>query len=63
MKIIIHTDADLTPPGKRTVRVVTLTNMGRPVRRIRLYVAGKIYHTMEATDENMMRAQDWLERR
>lgn len=43
-KIIIHTDADLTPKGKRMARWVRTTKDGRKCNsRVRWYVGGKIY--------------------
>lgn len=39
-KIVIQTDADFTPPGKRRVRVVTCSNGHK---QIRAYVSGRRY--------------------
>jgi hypothetical protein len=60
LAIIIQTDADFTPAGKRTVRVVELTAMGRPVRRIRWYVSGRIYNTLPVNSETTALSQEWV---
>lgn len=39
-KIIIQTNADFTPKGKRTARVVQTSRGGR---QLRWYVGGKLY--------------------
>lgn len=39
-KIVIHTDADFTPKGKRTARIVTTSRGGKSLR---WYVGGKIF--------------------
>lgn len=39
--IVIKTDRDLTPPGKRSIRIVTL----RRGQAIRWYLDGRIYAT------------------
>lgn len=38
-KIVIQTDADFTPKGKRRVRIVRTTRG----RQVRCYVSGRIY--------------------
>src|ERR1039458_2508131 len=60
-KIIIHTDHDLTPDGKRNWRVVSLTSMGRPVSRIRWYVSGRIFRTLTLTGDNLTLSQQWVD--
>lgn len=56
MKIVIQTDADFTPAGKRRVRVVQ-TFGGR---QLRLYVAGRIYQRLAPTAENFLMAAKWV---
>jgi len=57
IKIVIHTDLDLTPAGKRTARI------GRPVpsgQRLCWYVAGRIYRQLPMTKENVQLTHDWI---
>lgn len=56
--VVINTDSDLTPEGKRTARVVQL----RQGPYIRWYVSGRIYRTLKNTKENASLTSDWLER-
>lgn len=59
-KIVIQTNADFTPAGKRMVRVVSHARSGKKIAKsIRLYVAGKIYATLPITEENMKLAMEW----
>lgn len=53
-RIVIHTDRDLTPAGKRTARMVTL----RQGLRIRWYVGGRIYMTRPAGD--VVITKEWI---
>lgn len=53
-KIIIHTDADFTPPGKR--RAATAYG-----NRIRWYVSGRIYRTLAITAENIALSRRWVD--
>lgn len=55
MKIIIQTNADFTPKGKRTAR--------QPYGRteIRWYVSGRIYHRLPGTAANLTLTQQWME--
>lgn len=57
-KIVIQSDADFTPPGKRTARVVTLNSPAGEVRRIRWYVSGRIYDTRPIEDDSITR--EWI---
>jgi hypothetical protein len=59
MKITIQTDADFTPMGKRRVRVVTLD---RGARRIRWYVAGRIYNQLPVTIDAVELSRKWAAR-
>lgn len=57
IKITIQTNADFTPPGKRSARIVTHT---RGVRLLWFYVSGKRYRSLAPTAENLAMAQDWI---
>lgn len=60
MKIVIQTDADFTPKGKRTARVVTVSGrMGRG-QQLRWYVGGKLYRRLSASSENVKITNEWL---
>lgn len=54
--IVIHTDRDLTPPGKRTAKVVQL----RGGAHIRWYVGGKIYSTRANTPAQAAVTRNWI---
>jgi hypothetical protein len=56
IKIVIQTDADFTPPGKRTARVITT----RSGRQLRWYVAGRIYRRLPVSVDNVALTKDWL---
>lgn len=59
-EIVIPTDQDLTPPGKRTVRVVRhLLSGRRSDSMIRWYVGGKAYRTLPLTNSNVELSADW----
>lgn len=59
-KIVIHTDADLTPKGKRGARVVeTRTAMGKG-HQLRWYVGGRLYNWLRPTDENIKLTNEWM---
>jgi len=52
-------DADFTPKGKRTARLVTLRSpMGR-VQRLRMYVGGRIFRQLPFTAENVAMIREW----
>lgn len=57
LKIVIHTDKDLTPAGKRTARVVQTDRGGR---QLRWYVSGRIYAQMPVTLEKVALTQEWM---
>lgn len=58
-KITIQADADFTPAGKRTARIVSLRGaMGR-VRMIRWYVGGRIYNQLAVTQDNVALTYKW----
>ncbi len=60
MNITIQTNADFTPSGKRSVRIVRHARSGKKIAQsIRLYVAGKIYATLPITIENMKMVEEW----
>jgi hypothetical protein len=60
LNIVIQTDADFTPKGKRTARVVTLKNSMGKVSRIRWYVSGRIYRTLPMTTETKAITREWI---
>jgi hypothetical protein len=57
MKIVMQTNADFTPLGKRTARIVQTTGGGR---QLRWYVGGKLYHRLAPTDANLALTREWL---
>lgn len=59
MKIVIQTNADFTPKGKRAAKIVTLKNGFGSVQRLRWYVGGRIYRTLAITPENISLTNDW----
>lgn len=59
-KIVIHTDADFTPAGKRTARCITLRSAFGTVQRIRWYVSGRIYRTLPITHDNVKLTNEWM---
>ena len=54
--IVIHTDRDLTPKGKRMAKVVK-TDRGA---QLRWYVGGKIYSRMPVTSQNVEKSREWM---
>ncbi|HDS1721641.1 hypothetical protein NPS53_09025 [Pseudomonas putida] len=59
-EIVIQSDADFTPPGKRVARLVRHTMSGRrTAAQIRWYVAGKAYRSLPLTAENAQMTSDW----
>ena len=59
MKIVIQTNADFTPAGKRTARIVKTAMNGRKMRQvIRCYVSGKAYMQKELGDYALV--NEWL---
>ena len=54
LKIVIQTDADFTPPGKRRAK----TAYGN---RIRWYVSGQIYRTLPITADNIRLSREWVD--
>lgn len=60
MKIVIQTDADFTPKGKRTAKVVTVSGrMGR-AQQLRWYVGGKLYRRLAPSPANTALTNEWL---
>ncbi len=58
-KIVIHTDADFTPAGKRTAKIVKHAMSGKKIKQvIRCYVAGKSY--MEKPVSEYQLVNEWL---
>lgn len=59
-EIVIHSDADFTPPGKRTARVVRHALSGRKAPpQIRWYVGSKAYRSLALTNDNVQMTTDW----
>ena len=57
MQIIIKTNADFTPKGKRTAKVVTV---GRGGKQLRWYVGGKLYRRFSGiTSETLELSREW----
>lgn len=67
LKITIHTDLDLTPEGKRRVRLIHQPRRGeryassKGPRVIRWYVGQRIYRTLPLTIENAKLSNEWME--
>lgn len=59
--IIIATDRDLTPKGKRVARLASLRGAMGKVERIRWYVGRRIYNQLAVTPENAALTREWLE--
>lgn len=58
-KIIIQTNADFTPAGKRTARIVSHAMNGKKMKKvIRCYVGGKAYMQKELFDYALV--NEWL---
>ncbi|EPP9373527.1 hypothetical protein PZF67_005232 [Pseudomonas aeruginosa] len=59
-EVIIAADADFTPPGSRSARIVKHAKNGRRTERmIRWYVAGKAYRTLQLNADNVQLTNDW----
>jgi len=56
LKIVIHTDRDLTPAGKRRALVVKTTRG----QQLRFYVGGRLFRWLAPTPENLKMAQEWV---
>lgn len=58
-KIVIETNADFTPEGKRTAKIVKHAMSGKKIKPvIRLYVAGRAY--MEKPVSEFQLVNEWL---
>lgn len=55
-KIVIQTDEDFTPEGKRRAKIAY-------GNRIRWYVSGRIYRTLPITAENIALSKQWVDRK
>ena len=58
-RIVIHTDQDLTPPGKRRARIVPTMRGGSVLR---WYVAGRIFRQLAPTPPNLALSRQWVNR-
>lgn len=59
LKIVIQTDADFTPAGKRRAMIVR-TNSGHGPRVLRWYVGQRTYRTLPVTAEAVALTNEWL---
>jgi len=60
-EVVISTDADLTPAGKRRARIVHHKLSGRKAQpHIRWFVGVKSHRSLLLTDENLARSSEWL---
>jgi hypothetical protein len=60
-EIVIQTNADLTPPGKRVARVVHHAKSGRRTGpQIRWYVAGSCFRNLKLTEQNTLLSAEWV---
>lgn len=57
MKIVIQTNADFTPAGKRNARIVTTTRGGK---QLRWYVGGRLYRWLSPDAANIAMTREWL---
>ena len=60
MTITIQTDADFTPRGKRTARIVQTDRGGS---QLRWYVSGRLYNRLPVTAANAELTRRWIEAR
>ena len=60
LKIVIKTDLDFTPKGKRNARIVETSSRLGSGRQLRWYVSGKIYRKLSITHENLDLTNKWL---
>lgn len=59
-EIVIQSDANFTPPGKRTSRLVRHAMNGRrAVQQIRWYVGGKAFRSLALTEDNLSLTDAW----
>lgn len=59
-EVVIATDADFTPPGRRSARIVRHAKNGRGIGpMIRWYVAGKAYRSLPLSESNMSLTNEW----
>lgn len=59
-EIVIQSDADFTPPGKRTARVVRHSLSGRRATpQIRWYVGSKAYRSLALTNDKVQMTAHW----
>lgn len=57
-EIVIEVDADMTPKGRRTARIVQTDRNGR---QLRWYVAGRIYREFGViNNSNVALTNEWL---
>lgn len=60
-KIIIHTDLDLTPAGKRRVKIIRHTIGGKRIKPfIAWYVGNQRYASFALTNHHIELSQQWV---
>jgi hypothetical protein len=60
-EVVISTDADLTPTGKRRAQIVHNKLSGRKAQpHLRWFVGVKSYRSLLLTDENVTLSKEWL---
>ena len=60
LKIVIQTDADFTPTGKRRAKVAYASTRHA---RIQWYVGGRVYRSLAITPDNTELSRKWVDRR
>lgn len=60
LNIVIQTDADLTPKGKRSIKVVKHLKNGKKIKpTIAWYVGGKLFRYLELSNESIYLSIEW----
>lgn len=59
IRIVIQSNADFTPPGKRRAKVAYA---GSRHARIQWYVAGRVYRSLPINDSNIALSKKWVDR-
>jgi hypothetical protein len=58
-KIVIQTNADFTPAGKRRAKVAYANTRHA---RLQWYVSGRVYRTLAISAENIALSKRWVDR-
>lgn len=59
LKIVIQSDADFTPAGKRRAKIAYANSRHA---RLQWYVAGRVYRSLPITDGNIELSRRWVDR-